>query len=53
MDHNKWNYIYFLIYLDRKSKNDLTALEKQIADDNKVREHYSVHVTLYNVLYYV
>ena len=35
-DHNKWNYVYYLIYLDRKPANDRTALEKQIAEDNPV-----------------
>ena len=38
-DHNKWNYIYYMIYLDRKyqtNPNEMTALEKQVYKPNQV-----------------
>ena len=38
-DHNKWKYIYYMIYLDQKHQtnpNDMTAIEKQVYDANKV-----------------
>ena len=31
-----WNYVYFMIYLDRKDMKDMTAIEKQIYNGNRL-----------------